>query len=147
MLRFIHITALLLFLAFASLTWAGAAESAAQPRDQELIDKSAQFEAFATNKVQQLNRNHVLSKKRMQVTRQSDGTYKGLYHQIDEQHMTVKVRRSSSKSIPYVGIISYQEQVFEAQAPSLAQLNNRDFDLVQIIPNKHLFSYKKGRWQ
>ena len=147
MLRFIHISVLLISLAFASLAWAGSAESPARTTDQELVKKSAQFEDFAVTKVQQLNRNHVLSKEHMQVTRLADGSYKGRYHQIDEQTMAVKVRRSSSKSIPYVGIISYQEQIFEAQAPSRDQLNDKEFDVVQIIPNKHLFSYKKGTWQ
>lgn len=146
-IRLTHITALLLLLIFGSLAWAGSAESSAQTADQELVEKSTQFHDFAANKVQQLNHNHVLSRARMQVTKQPDGSYKGIYHQIDENSMAVKVRRSSSSSIPFVGIISYQEQVFEGHAPTLAQLGNRKFDLVQIIPNKHLFSYKKGNWQ
>ncbi len=148
MLRLARTTLLLLLLTFTTLAWAGSdAQSATQPVDQELAQKSVQFKDFAVAKIQQLNRNHALSRERMQVTRLADGSYKGLFHQINEQNMEVKVRRSSSKSVPYVGIISYQEQIFEAQAPTLAQLDRREFDLVQIIPNKHLFSYKKGDWQ
>jgi len=148
MLHFTRISFLFLLLTLSSFAWAGVeGQTASQLTDQELVEKANQFENFAQGKVQQFNRNHVLSKQRMLVTQLPDGSYKALYHEIDENSLAVKVRRSSSKSIPYVGIISYQEQIFEAEAPTLAQLDDKSFDLVQIIPNKHLFSYKQGDWQ
>jgi hypothetical protein len=115
--------------------------------DPDLQEKQLQFKRFAVEKIQKLNSNHNLSRARMQVTKQADGTFRGLYHQINEDSFDIKVRRSSSKSVPFVGVLSYQEQVFEAVAASPAQLKNSEFTVVQVIPNKHIFSYCKNCWQ
>ena len=114
---------------------------------QALALKHLDFEIFAKSKVQQLNRNHRLSRPRMEVTKRSDGKYQARYHQIDGSSMSVKVRRSQSGSIPYVGIISYKEQVFESIANSVEQLKQGSFAVVQVIPNRHIFSYSKGVWK
>jgi len=114
---------------------------------QALALKRLDFELFAKSKVQQLNRNHRFSRPRMEVTKRSDGKYRARYHQIDDSSMSVKVRRSQSGSIPYVGIISYREQIFESIANSVEQLNQGSFAVVQVIPNRHIFSYSKGVWK
>ncbi len=82
----------------------------------------------------------------MEITKLSDGTYLARYHQIDDSTMSVKVRRSQSGSIPYVGVLSYKEQVFESTANTPEQLEESSFAVVQIIPNRHIFSYQKGSW-
>lgn len=115
--------------------------------DKDLFEKRTQFQNFATTKVKQLNRIHRLAKSRMQITRQPDGSYLGKYHQIDDQSLAVKVRRSSSKKVPFVGILSYREQILEGRAASAKELAKATFAVKQIIPNKHLFSYMKGKWQ
>lgn len=122
------------------------ATAAEQVSDQELVNKQAEFKQFAQTKVKQLNRNHNLSRDRMQVTKQADGSYRAIFHQIDNTSLTVKVRRSQSKTIPYVGVLSYQEQVFEAISASPDNFDPDEFVLAQIIPNKHIFSYRKGTW-
>lgn len=114
---------------------------------QALALKRLDFELFAKSKVQQLNRNHRFSRPRMEVTKRSDGKYRARYHQIDDSTMSVKVRRSQSGSIPFVGILSYKEQVFESIANSVEQLNQGSFAVVQVIPNRHIFSYSKGAWK
>lgn len=114
---------------------------------QALALKRLDFEIFAKSKVQQLNRNHRFSRPRMEVTKRSDGKYRARYHLIDDSSMSVKVRRSQSGSIPYVGILSYQEQVFESIANSVEQLNQGSFAVVQVVPNRHIFSYSKGVWK
>ena len=116
-------------------------------RIQTLALKRLEFELFAKSKVQQLNRNHIFSRSRMEITKQLDGTYLARYHQIDGSKMGIKVRRSESGTIPYVGIISYQEQVFESTAKTLEQLDQSTFTIVKIIPNRHIFSYQKGIWK
>jgi len=114
---------------------------------QALALKRLDFEFFAKSKVQQLNRNHRFSRPRMEVTKRSDGKYRARYHQIDDSSMSVKVRRSKSGSIPYVGILSYKEQIFESIANSAEQLSQGSFAVVQVIPNRHIFSYSKGVWK
>ncbi|PLX97506.1 MAG: hypothetical protein C0622_12870 [Desulfuromonas sp.] len=114
---------------------------------QELDQMTRRFEHFAVQKVKDLNRLHHLSRSRMQITQQADGAYHGLYHQIDESSLTVNVRRSSSRTVPFVGVLSYRENIFEATAETQKQLKECDFNLVQVVPNRHLFSYSKGHWQ
>ena len=114
--------------------------------DNELSGKQAEFIQFAKEKIKTLNRNHNLSRSRMQVTKQPDGSWRAMYHQIDDSTMKVKVRRSQSKSIPYVGVLSYQEQVLEAYSKSPKKFDPEAFQVVQIIPNRHIFSYCKGCW-
>ncbi len=121
----------------------GAADSAS---DQQLTLKYNDFMQFARNKVKDLNRNHKFSRSRMQISKQPDGTYRALYHQIENSELVGTVRRSSSKSVPFVGILSYQEQVFESYGKTPEACKQGDFSLISIIPNKHIFSYKKGLW-
>ena len=115
-------------------------------KDKDLASKNADFQGFAKAKVEQLNRNHRYSRTRMEITKQPDGTYRARYHQIDDSSLGVIVRRSQSKSIPFVGILSYQEQVFESIANSPDQFEHSSFAVVEVIPNRHIFSYQKGHW-
>ena len=115
-------------------------------KTQALALKRLDFEHFAKSKVLQLNKNHIFSRSRMKITKQSDGTYRGRYHKIDDSTLTMKVKRSQSKAIPYVGILSYREQVFESTASTPEGLGQGSFAVVKVIPNRHLFSYRKGVW-
>lgn len=121
---------------------------AVQPvdKDKDLASKYSDFESFAKSKVQQLNRNHRFSRSRMEITKKPDGTYRARYHQIDDSTLSVKVRRSQSRSIPYVGVLSYREQVFESSAGTPDQFGQSLFAVVEVIPNRHIFSYQKGAW-
>jgi len=114
--------------------------------DKKLAEKYDDFETFAHSKVKQLNRNHKFSRSRMLITKQSDGTYTARYHKIDDSSLKVKVMRSKSNSIPFVGIISYREQILESSAVAPEEFDENQFAVVKIIPNRHIFSYKKGTW-
>jgi hypothetical protein len=115
-------------------------------KDKTLASKYSDFENFAKLKVQQLNRNLRFSRSRMKITRLPDGTFRARYHQIDDSTLSMKVRRSQSSSIPFVGVLSYKEQVFESSADAPEQFNQSIFALVEVIPNRHIFSYRKGIW-
>lgn len=116
-------------------------------KNQALALKRLEFEIFAKSKVQQLNRNHILSRSRMKITKQLDGTYLARYHQIDDSSMRVKVRKSQSSVVPYVGVISYREQILESTSDSPEQFDESSFAVVEVIPNRHIFSYQKGVWK
>ena len=116
------------------------------PADNELLVRFAEFETFARSKVRQLNQNHKNSQSHMKITQQKDGTYRARYHKIDNATMKVKVRRSQSDSAPYVGIISYREQIFESSASAPEEFENDMFAVVKVIPNRHIFSFRKGVW-
>lgn len=114
--------------------------------DNELMVRLAEFETFARSKVRQLNQNHKNSQSHMKITLQKDGTYRARYHKIDDSTMKVKVRRSQSNASPYVGIISYREQIFESSASAPEGFENDMFAVVEVIPNRHIFSFRKGVW-
>lgn len=115
-------------------------------KDAELAGKFSDFKKFTVEKVKQFNRNLKHARSRMEITRQSDGLYRARYHQIDDSTLGVKVSRSQSRSIPFVGVLSYTEQVYEAFSKSPDGFSADGFVLVQLIPNRHIFSYKKGKW-
>ncbi len=115
--------------------------------DEDLASKHADFSRFAKTKISALNRNHRLSKSRMQIVKQPDGTYRAKYHSIDDTSLVCKVRRSKSKSVPFVGVLSFKEKIFEATADSPDAFRQAEFIPVAVIPNRHIFSLKKGSWQ
>lgn len=115
--------------------------------DEDLASKHADFTKFARTKVSTLNRNHRLSESRMQITRLSDGTYKARFHRIDTSSLVSKVRRSKSRTVPYVAVLSYKEQIYECVGASPEECRNGNFIPVMVIPNRHIFSYKKGGWR
>ena len=139
-------TVVVVFFAFVLPVSAGDVASSDTPIDKDLVLKYADFEHFAKSKVQQLNSNHKLSRSHMKITKQKDGTYRARYHQIDDSTMKVKVRRSQSDSAPYVGTISYREQIYESSASNTKAFDPDMFAVVEVIPNRHIFSYQKGSW-
>lgn len=114
--------------------------------DEDLATKHATFTSFARTKVKSFNRNHRLSRSRMQIVKQPDGSYLARYHHIDDQSLICKVRRSKSKTVPYVGVLTYKERVFEAVAESPDACRSAEFIPVAVIPSRHIFSYKQGAW-
>jgi hypothetical protein len=115
--------------------------------DEDLVSKHSDFSHFAQGKVRSLNQNHTNSKSRMQIERLADGTYRARYHSIDGNSLVCKVRRSKSQTIPYVGVLSYKERIFEAVGNSPEDCRRANFIPVAVIPNRHIFSFKKGTWQ
>lgn len=114
--------------------------------DNELNLKRTEFETFAKSKVKQLNLNHKNSRSHMKVTKLKDGTYRARFHQIDDSTMQVKIRRSQSNVAPYVGTISYREKIYESSASDPGKFDPGKFEVVEVIPNRHIFSYGKGGW-
>jgi len=125
-----------------------AMRSAASPaEDRELAAKRTEFGRFVYEKVREFNNNLRFNKDRMQITKLADGSYLARYHQIEKTSLASSIRRSQAKTSPYVGILSYREQVYEAHGKNPADCRDGDFSLVQIIPNRHIFCYSKGTWR
>lgn len=132
-------------LSYAKLE-AGARSSRAA-EDVQLDQRKSDFVRFAQAKLAEMNRNHLRSRSRMQIEKNPDGTYRALYHQIDETTMACEVNRSKSKSIPYVAVLSYREHVYAASCPTPEACQQSNFTPVAMIPNRYIFSYNKGTWQ
>lgn len=114
--------------------------------DEQLATRLVDFERFAQRKIEEFNRNHKLSRSRMQIKKQPDGLFRAVFHQIDNSSLAYKVSRSQSKGIPYVGVLSYQEHVFEGFGATPDECRKGQFNPVAVIPNRHIFSYKNGAW-
>lgn len=114
--------------------------------DEQLATRLVDFERFAQRKIQEFNRNHKLSRSRMQINKQPDGLFRAVFHQIDSSSLAYKVSRSQSKGIPYVGVLSYQEHVFEGFGATPDACRKGNFSPVAVIPNRHIFSYRNGAW-
>lgn len=128
---------------------AGAAKvnAGATAAEQQLDMRKSDFVRFARAKLDEMNRNHRLSRSRMQIDKTPDGAYRAVYHQIDDATMACEVNRSQSRSIPYVAVLSYREQVYAASCPTPEACRQSEFTPVSIIPNRHIFSYRNGSWQ
>lgn len=115
--------------------------------EEQLDARKSDFVRFAQAKLAEMNRNHRLSRSRMQIDKLPDGSCRARYHQIDETTMACEVNRSKSKTIPYVGVLSYREHVYEAACPTPAACKQANFAAVSMIPNRHIFSYANGTWK
>jgi hypothetical protein len=115
--------------------------------DEGLVSKNADFSKFARVRARSLDRNHRLARSRMQITKQADGSYLARYHAIDMDSIVTKVRRSSSKTVPFVGVMSFCELVMEAKGDSPSACKKAEFTPVTVIPNRQIFSFRKGAWQ
>ena len=142
----IAILFLCLLLAPVGGVYAGTVQTAMNT-DRELASQYQDFTTFAQSKIKQLNRNHKYSKSRMSIKKLADGTYRARYHKINSSTLKAKVKRSKSKAIPYVGILSYKEEVFESSAPDKNSFDENLFAVVEVIPNRQIFSYQGGTWK
>ena len=115
--------------------------------DEGLVTKNADFSKFARVRAKSLDRNHRMARARMQITKQADGSYLARYHAIDMDSIVTNVRRSSSKTVPFVGVMRFCELVMEATGDSPSACKKAKFTPVTVIPNRQIFSFRKGAWQ
>lgn len=142
--RFLGLILVAIFVATSCPNVAGAGKT--EIVDEELAARAIGFERFAGKKLQELNRNHRFARSRMEITPLENGTFRARFHRIDEESLSVKVRRSQSTKIPFVGVASFKEKVYETSAETPDSFDDVDFSVVEIIPNRHIFSYKEGIW-
>ena len=115
--------------------------------DEGLVSKNADFSKFARVRAKSMARNHRMARPRMQITKQADGSYLARYHAIDMDSIVTNVRRSSSKTVPFVGVMRFCELVMEATGDSPSACKKAKFTPVTVIPNRQIFSFRKGAWQ
>lgn len=108
---------------------------------------TADFEKFARKKIGELNRNLAFTRKRMQIRKETDGSYRAVFHEIDEASINYEVVRSESKAGTYVATLTYRELVYDVLCPTPAQCRQETFLPMGYIPNRQIFIYSKGRWR
>jgi len=125
----------------------GRAGSQSPGDDAQMEARKQEFFRFAQSKLRDMNRNHRLSRERMQIGKTAGGAYRATYHQIDDASMAFEVNRSSSKTIPYVAVLSYKEEIYAADCPTPEACRRGEFSPVGVIPNRHIFSFSNGSWK
>ena len=115
--------------------------------DAQLEARKQEFFRFAQGKLRDMNRNHRLSRDRMQISKAAGGAYRATYHQIDDASMAFEVNRSKSKTIPYVAVLSYKEEIYAADCSTPDACRRGEFSPVGVIPNRHIFSFSNGVWK
>jgi hypothetical protein len=125
----------------------GKAEGGGAGGDEQIELRKQEFYRFAKSKLAEMNRNHRLSRERMQITRNQDGSYRAVYHQINDASLAYDVDRSKSKSVPYVAVLSYKEEIYAASCQTPEACRRSEFATVGFIPNRHIFSYSNGSWK
>lgn len=115
--------------------------------DRQLEAQRSGFIAFARGRVDEINKNHIHSKARMQIKRGKDGLYRALFHEVDDQSLSVQLSRSSARGTPYVAVLSYRELVYTATGATPEACRQGPFQPTEVIPNRHIFVYKSGSWQ
>jgi hypothetical protein len=125
----------------------GKAGSQSTGNDAQLEARKQEFFRFAQGKLRDMNRNHRLSRERMQIGKAAGGGYRATYHQIDDASMAFEVNRSTSKTIPYVAVLSYKEEIYAADCPTPEACRRGEFSPVGVIPNRHIFSFSNGSWK
>lgn len=123
-----------------------AVSATAKGSDEQLNLRVADFAVFAKLKIQEMNRHLLCSRENMQIRKQADGSYRATYHEIDDASLTCEVNRSRSRSVPYVAVLSYREQIYAASCATPEQCAQQQFLPVDFIPNRHIFTYKNGSW-
>ena len=105
----------------------------------------AEFARFAQTWVAMLNRNHRFSRSRMKVEH-LDGGYVAHYNLMDGDTIICQIRPTSSKSVPYLGILKYKERRYERTADSATECMDGDFRQISIVAHTEIFNYQNGRW-
>lgn len=139
-------TSLLLLLMAPCVIGVALAPPAAAQKDAELSVMQAAFTKFAQSKLVEMSESQAMARHRMHIV-EENGQYLGTYHVFDPETLLCIVRRSRSKSIPFVGTMRYQVKVMQARADSMEAIDDASFSLVKIEPNTQIFSYRKGCWQ
>ena len=115
--------------------------------DRQLEAQRSGFIEFARSRVNEINKNHILSRDRMQIKKGSDGLYRALFHEVDDQSLSIQLSRSTSRGIPYVAVLSYKELVYTATCATPEACRQGPFQPTEVIPNRHIFVYNGGSWQ
>lgn len=115
--------------------------------DRQLEMKKADFLKFAAAKILEMNRNHILSRERMQINKNANGLYRAMFHEIDDTSLSCQLSRSRTGTSPYVAVLTYRELVYSTSCATPEACRQSQFQPVEVIPNRHIFTYSNGTWQ
>ena len=113
--------------------------------DEDLASKHANFSKFARGWIRNSNRHHICSKSRMQIKRQSDGTYSAIFHRSDENDVICTVKKSNAGT--YTAVLRYKEVIYKTVAASPEACRTSEFLPSLINRRIRIFKLKGNTWQ
>ncbi|MDD3311356.1 hypothetical protein [Pseudodesulfovibrio sp.] len=113
--------------------------------DEDLASKYADFSRFAKAWIRTSNQHHVLSRNRMQIRQEADGTYSAIYHRSDENDMVCTVKKSTSGI--YTAILRYKEIIYKSIAASPQACRAAEFLPSLVNRRIRIFKLKGNSWE
>jgi hypothetical protein len=104
------------------------------------------FEAFASNWVAGCQKSFVHSNSKPDVSKDKEGVVVR-YTAIDEHSISWRLKPTTSKDSPYVGILTYHRTDLESRGGSKAEAESKPFVVTRAVKVTEIFRYSKGNWQ
>jgi hypothetical protein len=104
------------------------------------------FAAFARKWVEGCQRSFVNSSCKREVTKDGGGVVVR-YTAIDESSIGWRLKATSSKDSPYVGILTYHRMDLESRGKSKTEAEAKPFVVTKAVKVTEIFRYSKGNWQ
>lgn len=124
---------------------AGAAFASEAPKD---VDPAVQakFDAFTKNYLDKICDNMCDTAATRKLSKRGAG-FVGTYSEVDRSTRTIQVKRSSSESCPYVGVMRYKERHYSCEGGNKNQAANGPCSVVKVSGMTEIFRYSDGQWQ
>lgn len=107
---------------------------------------TTRFEKFAGFWVEKISRNLRFTRSKMNI-RQESGVWVASFVSVPKTNLSMKVKPSPSGICPYVGILRYREEIFEARGDSRESVAQGPFRQVKTRRVTEIFRFDKGRWK
>lgn len=122
-----------------------AAPKATAAESQEVLTKK--LHEFGVRIAEQYNKHVKGSKAKKDITKNANGGYTAVYHEIDTESITCSYTDSSNPKGPvkYIGMLKYSEVKYVCTAPSRAEAEKGPFT-PQRSTTTELVKYVNGKW-
>jgi hypothetical protein len=104
------------------------------------------FSEFARGWVDTCRRNFPANVSRREV-RNEEGGVVIRFTCIDDGSVNWRIKPTSSKDTPYVGILTYHRTNLESRGRSRAEAESNGFSATRVVKVTEIFRYSKGAWQ
>ncbi|MEF2229960.1 MAG: hypothetical protein V3571_03445 [Pseudodesulfovibrio sp.] len=113
--------------------------------DEDLASKFADFSRFAKTWINTTNQHHICSRNRMQIKKETDGTYSATYHRSDENDLVCTVKKSASGA--YTAVLRYKEIIYKAIAASPEACRTGEFLPSLVNRRIRIFKLTGSSWE
>jgi hypothetical protein len=134
----------LCFVVFFVFTALPSAAPASDPSPTVPAHIEERFAAFANTWVESCQRSYTHNAKKKDVCTEQ-GSVIVRYTAIEPTSVSWRIRATSSKDSPYVGILTYHRNDMESRGRSEAEA--KDFIVTRAVKVTEIFRYSKGTWQ